>query len=80
MTPNISKDNIPFKNNSPLSPQDFFIAEGSNLVSNQHEVNNNNYSANGSKMYTCMAGTSNLTWNNCQLVLVFFSKIASVPF
>ena len=44
-----------------LSPIIFY----SNQLSNQLEVNNNNYSANGSKMYTYMAGTSNLARNSC---------------
>ena len=34
------------------------MAESSHLVY-QHEVNNNNYSAKGSKMYICVSGTSN---------------------
>ena len=34
-------------------------------LSNQLEVNSNNYSASGSKMYTYMVGTSNLARNNC---------------
>ena len=39
------KDNIPFKNNSPLSPKVFYSRRQS--FSNQREVNNNNYSAKG---------------------------------
>ena len=44
-----------------LFPKIFY----SNQLSNQLEVNNNNYSATGSKVYTYMAGTSNLARNNC---------------
>ena len=64
MTPNIFKNiiyNLKTIVNS-LSPKTFF---NSNQLSNQLEVNNNNSSANGSKMYTYMAGTSNLARNNC---------------
>ena len=64
MTPNIFKNiiyNLKTIVNS-LSPKIFFY---SNQLSNQLEVNNNNSSGNGSKMYTYMAGTSNLARNNC---------------
>ena len=79
MTPNIFK-NIMYDLKTivnSLSPKIFFY---SNQLSNQLEVNNNNYSANGSKMYTYMAGTSNLARNMQLLIFVFFPKIASVPF
>ena len=63
MTPNIFKNIIYDLKTivNSLSPKIFY----SNQLSNQLEVNNNNYSANGSKMYTYMAGTSNLARNNC---------------
>ena len=65
MTPNIFKKIICHLKTivDCLSPKIFL--NYSNQLSNQLEVNNNNYSANGSKMYTYMAGTSNLARNNC---------------
>ena len=62
MTPNIFKKIIHHLKTivDCLSPKIY-----SNQLSNQLEANNNNYSANGSKMYTYMAGTSNLATNNC---------------
>ena len=63
MTPNIFKNIIYDLKTivNSLSPRFFYR----NQLSNQLEVNNNDYSANGSKMYTYMAGTSNLPRNNC---------------
>ena len=63
MTPNIFKKIIYHLKTivDSLSLKIFY----SNQLSNQLEVNNNKYSANGSKMYTYMAGTSNLARNNC---------------
>ena len=64
MTPNIFKNIIYDLKTivNSLSPKIFY----SNQLSNHLEVNNNyNSSANGSKMYTYMAGTSNLARNNC---------------
>ena len=64
MTPNIFKKIIYHLKTivDCLSPKIFFY---SNQLSNPLEANNNNYSANDSKMYTYMAGTSNLARNNC---------------
>ena len=63
MTPNIFKKIIYHLKTivDSLSLKIFY----SNQLSNQLEVYNNKYSANGSKMYTYMAGTSNLARNNC---------------
>ena len=63
MTPNIFKKIIYHLKTivDSLSLKIFY----SNRLSNQLEVNNNNYSANSSKMYAYMAGTSNLASNNC---------------
>ena len=64
MTPNIFKRIIYHLKaivDCLLIPKIFY----SNQLSNQLEVNNNNYSASGSKMYTYMAWTSNLARNNC---------------
>ena len=63
MTPNIFKKIIYHLKTivDCLFPKIFY----SNQLSNQLEVNNNNYSASGSKMHTHMAGTSNLARNNC---------------
>ena len=69
MTPNVFKKIIYHLKTivDCLSPKIFY----SNQLSNQLEVNNNNYSANGSKMYTNMAGASNLARNNCYFLLFF---------
>ena len=63
MTPNIFKKIIHQLKTivNCLLPKIFY----SNQLSNQLEVNNNNYSASGSKMYTYMVGTSDLARNNC---------------
>ena len=42
-----------------------FTAEGSHLVINLRSIIAIIIQEKGSKMYTCMAGTSNLTRNNC---------------
>ena len=53
MTPNIFKEIIYRLETIVHCPPRFFYGRRQSF-SNQHEVNNN-YSAKGSKMYTCMA-------------------------
>ena len=68
MTPNIFKKiiyHLKMIVHNVVWAQDRFIAEGSHSVINLRSIITIIIQQKGSKMYTCMAGTSNLTWSNC---------------
>ena len=81
MTPNIflpyyfQKDNIPFKNNSLLSPKIFYSRRQS--LSNQHEVNNNNCSEkipNYKQEYKDKK-TPTALWFECKIFIYYISVL-----